>query len=165
MNPVSSKYRYVNTVLYRLKQDYGITIGIYRLIVGTPNYLTGAKDVSNQLIKQILKAILLPTRDIQKFQYGLSFIAANKNFTYGGVFEVGDREVIIDSKDLPKDFNFQDGDYLVFEKQRYNIVERVHFDFKAFYLIVRRTQEELPRQIISKTVKEEINPVEMLDGA
>jgi hypothetical protein len=60
------------------------------------------------------------TRD---FEYDLSFIAANKNFTYGGFFDPSVRDVIIDSKDIPSGFEITGDMYVIFDDRRYEIKE------------------------------------------
>lgn len=47
-----------------------------------------------------IKAVVLPDLEERDFVYDLSFIAANNNFTYGGLFEVERIYVIVDMATL-----------------------------------------------------------------
>jgi hypothetical protein len=71
----------------------------------------------------IKRGILLPERQSVDYMYDLSFIAANKNFTYGGFFEPGERAVLIDVHDLPSAFIITPEMYIVFQSRRYEIKE------------------------------------------
>lgn len=125
--------RQVGHVIYRLKRQYGRLMYIrYRQAADQYNLETG--DITRDLTSiKIRKGVLLPQRVTREFVYDLSFIAANKNFTYGGFFQQGDRVVLIDAKDLPRDFEINGEMYVTIEDRRYEIQEH------------RRVPEDLPR--------------------
>jgi len=113
--------RQIRKIIYRLKRQFGIVMYIgYRDSADTYNLETGQMTRDLVYVK-IRRGILLPNRHFKDFEYDLSFIAANKNFTYGGIFERGVRNVIIDVKDLPSGFNVTTEMYVVFENRRYEI--------------------------------------------
>jgi hypothetical protein len=86
------------------------------------NLRTG--EVARDLVEITIKrGILLPERQSVDYMYDLSFIAANKNFTYGGFFEPGERAVIVDVKDLPTAFKITTEMYVVFQSRRFEIKE------------------------------------------
>lgn len=64
------------------------------------DFETGTKtqDVKEWNISQ---AVLFPKLMEKKFFYDLSFIAANKNFTYGGIVPMGTRFFLVDPTDAP----------------------------------------------------------------
>ena len=104
----------------------------YRQASDQYNLETGAITRDLTYVK-IRRGVLLPQRVTREFVYDLSFIAANKNFTYGGFFQEGDRYIIVDAKDLPRDFEINGEMYVTIENRRYEIQEH------------RRVPEDLPR--------------------
>jgi hypothetical protein len=61
---------------------------------------TGVESAVVDATVSINRAILLPRKISTNFAYDLSFIAANKNFTYGGFFGKTQRVILIDARDL-----------------------------------------------------------------
>jgi len=115
--------RQVRVVIYRLKRQYGLPMTIkYMDTEDIYNLRTG--EVARDLVEITIKrGILLPERQSVDYMYDLSFIAANKNFTYGGFFEPGERAVIVDVKDLPTAFKITTEMYVVFQSRRFEIKE------------------------------------------
>lgn len=113
--------RQIRKIVYKLKRQFGLEMFIgYRDSADVYNLRTGKVTRNLEYIK-IKRGIVLPQRSFKDFEYDLSFIAANKNFTYGGLFEPGTRNIIIDVKDLPDDFVITTEMYVVFEGRRYEI--------------------------------------------
>lgn len=113
--------REVQKIIYTLKRNFGLLMYIqYASADDVYNLQTGEITRTITDIK-IRRGILLPENTIRKFLYDLSFIAANKNFTYGGFFERGTRVVLIDVKDLPSGFTIKNSMYVNFHNRRYEI--------------------------------------------
>ena len=112
--------REIRIILYRLKRNYGLPAMIRRPLTTVQDVTTGAitRTYTDISIKRV---IVLPTRDLRNFIYDLSFVAANKNFTEGGLFDEKTRSMIIDIKDAPKGFVLTMNDHLVLETRRYEI--------------------------------------------
>jgi hypothetical protein len=110
----------VQGVLYRLKRDYGKPMEIRNLALSEAHRASGAITTGFQILK-IQKGILLPARMVPSFVYDLAFIAANKNFTYGGFFGASTRTVIVDGRDLPKNFEVKESSQLIIESSPYSI--------------------------------------------
>jgi hypothetical protein len=98
------------------------------------DYRTGNKTVTKQ-VWDLRKVIVLPRKLSEKFVYDLSFIATNKNFTYGGIFDASSRNLILDSNEAGT-YVPQMRDYFVFEGKRWNVVETNTFEFGAGFVIV-----------------------------
>ena len=127
--------RQIRKIIYRLKRQFGIVMYIgYRDSADTYNLETGQITRDLTYIK-IRRGIVLPERHFKDFEYDLSFIAANKNFTYGGIFERGVRNVIIDVKDLPDSFVITTEMYAVFENRRYEIQSAVIAEHNKAWLM------------------------------
>lgn len=110
--------RQIKLILYRLKRDFGQLINIITVRSMTQNVQTGQIVVDERTIK-VKRAIIIDEKISRDFVYDLSFIAANKNFTYGGLFDTSTRNIIVDGIDLPRDYVPTLNDRLVHNGERY----------------------------------------------
>lgn len=98
---MANRYRFIRSAIRNLKRRYGQNIRLTRMTtVGTTDFTSGKTSGNETEIKKIRRAIVLPSRLKRGFTYDLSFIAANKNFTYGGFYDVAQRTIILDNKDI-----------------------------------------------------------------
>lgn len=126
--------RQIRIILYRLKRSYGLPARIKRPTRNDYDITTGA--ITREYLEiPIRRVIVLPTNDARKFAYDLAFIAANKNFTYGGFFDKNTRNMIIDVKDLPRGFVLSSDDHLVFEDRAYAIKDFQLAEHNQGYLL------------------------------
>ena len=114
--------RQIKIIVYRLKRQYGVTVKLVRLSNLQDNIQTGKMTQDKQEIT-IKRAIVGPALELRDFVYDLSFIAANKNFTYGGFFDADTRMLIVDSKDLPKGFEPTMDDYVIYQDRPHQFKE------------------------------------------
>lgn len=150
-------HQYVKDTLYRLRHDYGKRASLYKMTVSAPNLQTGQKSTVRTRYK-VRRMIILPITIQNKFEYDLSFIAANKNFTLGGFFEAGDRIVIIDAKDLPANHLLTMNHYIYTENRWYSVhkFESLLYEF-GWMIHARQTQQaSVPIQTISATVSQSL---------
>jgi hypothetical protein len=117
-------------LLYTLKRRYGEKTIFYRDSESL-NFETGKKNVT-KVTWTIKRAIVLPGNVQSKFVYDLAFIANNKEFTTGGIFDTGPRTLILDSKDLGT-YEPQIRDHFNLNNQRYDVI---NFDFNTGYVII-----------------------------
>lgn len=117
---MSNQLDFIRRVVYSLKQRYGLPLTLYTTVDSVVDLETGVKSVT-KTVYAVKRSILLPIEIVRKFAYDLSFVAANKNFTYGGFFDKGASTFILDRKDLPETYIFKLGDYLTYGEKRYNI--------------------------------------------
>lgn len=89
----------IRDIIYNHKRSWPTQIRILRESIVT-DLTTGDKVVTVESDITIRRAVVLPNRKIKDFVYDLSFVAANKNFSYGGFFDKGVRNILIDAKDL-----------------------------------------------------------------
>jgi hypothetical protein len=131
---MSNRLQFISKVLYRLKRRYGEPLRIIWRESSTVNRETGEKTVTHDAFT-VNRAIPLPSVIQREFSYDLAYIAAGKNFTYGGFFDTSVRRFIIDTKDLPVDFEISVGQYFVFDGQRYDVKQVERFeDARAFFV-------------------------------
>ena len=126
--------RQISVILYRLKRNFGLP-AILRVPADTYNVQTGVVTPNNTDYN-IRRAILLPRRSLRDFVYDLSFIAANKNFTYGGLFDASRRMIIIDTKELPSGVRPTQNMLVIFDTEQYDILEVQRAEFDRGYLLV-----------------------------
>ncbi len=126
---------FVRKVLYQLKRDYGLQINV--------NFRTSSILNTQTLIKTVVedsfiikKAILLPSNMERAFVYSLPMIASNKNFTYGALFDLDRRRLIIDAKDVPATVTLDNDMWLVFDGKRYDLEEIHDFEFSSGFMLV-----------------------------
>lgn len=112
--------RFIKSVLYTLKRAYGIPANLVWRTGQTVDLETGVITVTHDSVK-VDRAIVLPFSRDRDFAYDLTFIASNKNFTYGGLFDKNRRKVYVDKDDLPSDFEIKLGYYFVIQGKRFDV--------------------------------------------
>lgn len=114
-------------LVYRLKRQFGREVYLYDFLSKTTARQTG-ESYSGYNIHFIRKGIILSSKEARRFAYDLSFIAAAKNFTVGGFFDMSERLVIIARKDLPPTFELSISDRLTFDGRRYEVSNFEEFE-------------------------------------
>ena len=131
------QYKHVKNVVYSLKRRYGQAVTLTRqTVAGTPDYTSGVitgRVTVDQLVK---KAILLPARGMRTFNYDLSYIAANKNFTYGGLYDKFQRRLIIDQKDVPSTFTIDLDITVTIGTRKYEVKEMQEYEEQSAILLI-----------------------------
>ena len=140
---MSNRLKKIRNIVYRLKRAFGVTVRIWRPTVQTQNITTGSVSKTYQKIT-IKRAIAPPQRITREFTYDLSFIAANKNFTYGGLYDVGTQIFIIDKKDLPVAFEPNQNDFVIWNTEQYEISEVVATAEKRGFLLIAKKSTATP---------------------
>jgi len=154
---IPNQLQFIRKVLYQLKQRYGIKVDYYRVTATTVDDETGAVSTTKTKFT-IRKAIRLPDKRTRGFQYDLSFIAANKNFTMGGTYDRDTRDFIIDRRDIPKEFEPALEDYILLNNERYNVKQVVELDEgQGYYLTAEATESEPPYAVHELSVVDEID--------
>lgn len=151
---------FVKQVLYKLKRAYGYPVTLYRLGAQEINVESGA-ITTVKTKHRIAKAVILPSALARKFSYDLSYIAANKNFSYGGFYDVGSRLIVIDGKDLPRGFELQQDDYLVHDKKAYQLTGVEALVEHLGYLVTGKEQEGMPAfEVLDESVQSTLTPAQ-----
>lgn len=144
--------REVKKIIYSLKRKYGLQMTVVR-----PNddeteidYTTGRITRSYDQVV-IRRGILLPANRKRTFIYDLAYIAANNNFTYGGLFDKNEREVIIEAKDL-KGLEIDTSSHIVTQNKRYEILNINEFEDMSSYVLKVRAIQTAEDLIISDNI-------------
>jgi len=88
-----------HATLRSLKYKFPTEVIINRRVSSESNKQTGVVTNVEDSYK-VKRAIVLPVNTDRDFIYALTFIASNKNFTYGGFFEQQRVQVYIDGPDM-----------------------------------------------------------------
>lgn len=126
-------FRQFRRTIYALKRQYPHAVTLCRTTNDATNVETG--EMTQTLVKvPVKRAIVLPGKEARQFLYDLSYRAADREFTYGGMFDVKTRLIIVERRDVPADFPIDENMHLVLEGNRYEVKE-VH-DFRPLDIIV-----------------------------
>jgi hypothetical protein len=127
-----NKLAYIRENLYILKQEYGEPIDIYKETFVT-DFKTG-KKVSTKTKVHIKNAIVLPALDVLRGRAIYENIRTQGNVS--GTIEIGDRTIIIDITDLPKNFKIETDDYIIVNRlTRYDVKDVQRYEYDAGYII------------------------------
>lgn len=139
--------RFITNLLYDLKRRYGGVVTFHRE-VNNNDYRNGVNALT-LLDWTIRKIIVLPRSLEQKFVYDLSYIATNKNFTMGAVFDTSAKRIILDARDKGS-YEPALRDYFVIHGKRYDITQIDEFEFGTGYVITgQQTEGSIARQVHS----------------
>ena len=138
--------RQVKMIIYRLKHNYGLPIVIRDS--GSPSLVVSTgietKDFNEYTVR---KAIVLQGSETRSFVYDLSFIAANKNFTYGGLYDATTRVIIIARKDLPSDLLITLDFTIVFDEENYELKSIQKIKGNLGYLLIAKSLTNTPQVV------------------
>ncbi len=115
------------------------------------NTKTGKKTTTKQTWQNVT-VIVLPTDLKTKFVFDLSYIAANKNFTYGGNFDTSKKRLILRTKSAGT-YVPQNQDYFIFDGKRWDLTEVQTYEYGVGFLLTGTEVKGSPlEQSISQSV-------------
>lgn len=129
-----SKFDFVSSILYSLIDRESSKIQFYQVIVNNMDLATGKPDRQYKVIA-IRKAFVMSLSNVRSFKYDLSFIAANKNFTFGGMYDVNTFIGAIKVKDL-KGIVPTLNDHIICDNQKYEIKKVTRVEESCYELIL-----------------------------
>lgn len=143
----SPQFREVRRTIYALKRAHGQRLQLVQVTNVSTNYQTGKKSEAHA-IQVVKRAVLLPSQEHRKFSYDLSFIAANRNFTYGGFYDIDLVTVLVDQRDLTADVDLNMHAY--FNSKRYEVKKIIRYqEFEAVVLVLQTLAGAPQRQQLS----------------
>ena len=113
--------------IYALKRTYGVKARYFRIMSTTLNLDTGTQTTVTSTTN-IRKAIFLPTNIERRI--------LSKSTYY---FDPNKRLVVIDRRDV--DFEIRNGDYLIYNQHKYNIIEVNDYELKAAFLLIVQSDD------------------------
>jgi hypothetical protein len=132
--------KFIRDALYQMKKDYGVAIKYGVLESSNLDMDTGLTTVTKR-VYLIRKAILFPTKLQRKFVQDIAYLAANKNFTYGALFDEKTTIFIIDARDLPRGLQINMDQFLFMGHQRFMIKQAEILEHNCGWLITAQTHE------------------------
>lgn len=151
--------RQIELKLYPIRRIYGAEAVLYLRSEGTDDFdpITGEPNETVTTQTPLKDFICWSPIAKKRFEYDLSFVAANKNFTYGGIFETGDLICFVLYTDVGDDFVWSDRNYIVHEGQEYRAFKFEKLQHNVGYIIhLRYTQANKNPRVYSRTVEHTI---------
>lgn len=128
--------RNTKDTLYQLKYRYGRLVYVRHPVADTNDVTTG-KILRSFDVTAVRRAIVMPPEKARTAVYDLTYIASNKNFGYGGLFEENTTVVLFDYRDVKAPPTSVD--HLVIDTRRYEIVKTT--DFEGNYMVAAKMVE------------------------
>ena len=138
-----SLQRFIRRNIYAMKRQYGARIDLYRVVSSETDHLTGEKTVVKE-VHRIRRAPVLPYTMRRDVTQTISIISADKQFVYGGFYDSARREIIIDARDIPSDWEIRPEDYMVFESSRWEVVSIQKFEYDTGWVIGVKNLPNMP---------------------
>lgn len=132
----------IRRLLYGLKRQWGSMFDYIQILKSESDDRTGTRRIQREVIR--FPAVLLPENQLRKFIQDIGYLAANKNFTYGGLNDFNTLSLIIDINDLPKNFDVNLNGYINHNFKRYERVSFTNIFEQAFLLTVRGVEGANP---------------------
>jgi len=108
---------------------------------------TGIKRVVKS-VTNLRRAVVVPSRIDRVAQQTISLISANKQFVTGGHYDMGQRDFIIDRRDIPALPELTADDWIVYNRRKYQVKTVESFEVDAGWVITaRELVGEVPEQI------------------
>lgn len=144
---MKNNLRQIELIVYRLKRQYGLPI-IVRKPISNDNDVQTGKITRVYEAYSIRRAIVLPADLMRTFIYDLTYVAANKNFAYGGLFDKTMKVFIIDKKDIRDsdnkkvaiDMSFD----IVLNTKKFDLVAVEETEDQTSYLIKAKNLDATP---------------------
>jgi len=138
------KFRFLRSTIYKLKRRFGTSATFVRVEeTGATDFATG--EVADNYLeeKTVHNVIFLPYALSRNFSYDLSYIAANKNFTYGGLYDTSVSTIICDKRDL-KGFDLTLDSYVRVDCKRHEVkkIQEAYQDNSILIIQIVETKGE-----------------------
>jgi hypothetical protein len=108
--------RFITDILYDFKKDYGDDLRYIMLDHVEADIETGRRNNNRTYFD--LEVIIMPQMLVRKFIQDIGYLAADKNFTYGGLNDYNSMPVIIRGQDLPENFKADLNGYCTYKHER-----------------------------------------------
>lgn len=147
-----NQLKQLKSVIYALEDDYGFHLDLYRK-TEVVNLETGRR-ITTRVKYKIKKVIALPNQMFRDFNYG-SLIKIGAPVQPGGLFDLKQRDIIINKKRLPIDFEISINDYIVFNHNRYEIKNILDMEIANYVrLTIKHLEGELPNEVHEETIRQ-----------
>ena len=133
---------FVEKTVKALIKEYGFQMEFQILVTASANFFTGEHNHTLSP-RSTVKALILNQKVTERFSYDLTYIAAGKNFVYGGMYDDEELPVACLTRDLPE--GYSNSSRVIFNDTQYQI--RNHYNnplgVTGFNLLSVKGQNEL----------------------
>lgn len=151
-----NELKYLRDNFYFLIRNRGEPVDIYKR-THSINIKTGIKTITRQKIK-IQRALFMPIQENILTQYTMNpDNIGRKDRSVGGYVESGLRQLLIDRRDIPVTFKIDELDYLISNRERYEIQSIQRYNDYGYFLIIRTTEGVDLGEIIEIDLSNEFN--------
>jgi hypothetical protein len=126
-------------LVYSLSKHYGTSVLITEITQSIDRETGVITESNTSYTINKFHAVLLPETLQRDFAYDLSYIAANKNFTYGGLFIQGSRLLIMDTRQEP-DLVLSDSMNITINAIVYTVKQIVKYDTTQYAVILTQSK-------------------------
>lgn len=130
--------RFVQNVLYKLKQRYGLAIDVYNVTATTAETGITTRTLAKVAVK---RALVLESANNQKVAHDLAFSLAK---VMGGLLDISDRRFIVDRKDLGAFIIVPATTYIVFKQRKFEVKEISEIENSSCFSVVARETKNEP---------------------
>lgn len=130
--------RSLANTIYSLMRQYKVMVTFVDVSASETDYETGERKIGKRAI-YLVPTFGLPETQKRKFMQDIGYLAANKNFTYGGLNTFSDRSFIVLGRNLPFNYDHTMKGYVIIDNKRYekvlvtNICEGIDlYDIKEY---------------------------------
>lgn len=138
----------IRRLLYSFKKQWGATFDYIQILKSEVDDRTGGRVIQRQVIP--VPGVMLPISQLRKFIQDIGYLAADKNFTYGGLNDYNTLNILVDIEDMPRGFNPELNGYITRDHKRYERVSFTEFAGQAFLLTVRGVEGANPYAQLSE---------------
>jgi len=131
-----------------LKRQWGAEFDYVQILSSELNDRTGDREIRRDVFK--IPAVLLPQNTVRKFIQDIGYLAANKNFTYGGLSDFNKLTLLISIDDLPAGFDINLNGYVNYNNKRFERVKIDNLFEVAFMLTSQGVEGANPYAVISR---------------
>lgn len=149
-NKTKNQLRYIKQNLYDLKRRFGFALDIYHNSTNIINTQTGQRT-EVKVIHHIKRALILPlTLALKNYLGGTgAFSMAN--------YEVGDKMVVVDFRDLPDNYIITLTDYIIVQNIRYKLISIENSEInQCLQIMMREVKGQLPNEVHELVVRSSI---------
>lgn len=139
----------IRRLLYAFKRQWGTQLDYVQIVTSESDDRTGDRSIQRQVF--CLPAVLLPQNQVRKFIQDIGYLAANKNFTYGGLNDFNKIAVLISKYDMPEGMNMDLLGYINHLGKRFERVSIANLYEEAFLLISQGVEGANPYSRIKAT--------------
>jgi len=131
-----------DNLIYRDSLLNGVPVLVVEKTANVFDPITG-KNTETRVEHKVHLALTWSVTETEKFAYDISYLAANKNFTHGGEYQIGDRHMLIAGRYFPELTSSLEDIVIVYNSEEYQIVKSSKLDGDSgVFFHLRNTKQD-----------------------